>query len=307
MDSDQSEVDALAFLKAKRTEDTPSAPEASEETADEVEEEADSDLEDEAQQEETYEADDAEEESYFDIDGEEITLEQIREWKRGFLREDDYTRKTQSLSAERKEIEAQKAKTTEKLQKLDQSINQLESLLQTEEEAIDWDELIETDPSQYLKLQKQQKARRDKLEAAQQKRQAEIQKAQEEYLNQQMVKVREMMPEWLDETGKYTDTATKDISSIHSYLQAKAFSESDINQVVDARLWAVFQDAAKYNSLKDKKPKIDKQLKKAPKVIKPTKGSRKVAKPSQVDDAAKKFRQSGSERDALAYLKARRT
>lgn len=307
---DSTELDALALLQSKRAEDTTSTPEASEEDADvteETEEHAESDLEDEAQQEETIETDDEQEESFFDIDGEEITLEQIREWKRGFLREDDYTRKTQSLSAERKEVEAQSAKAAERLQKLDDSIEQLESLLQTEEQAIDWDDLIETDPSQYLKLQKQQKARRDKLEAVQQKRQAEINKAKEEYLNQQMVKIKEMMPDWLDDSGKYTDSATNDINSIHSYLQAKAFSADDINQVVDARLWSVFRDAAKYNAIKDKKPKVDKQLKRAPRVIKPSKGSRKAAKSTPLDEVSKQFRKTGSEADALAYLKARRT
>lgn len=306
MDSDN--ADALAFLRSKRADDTQGAPEASEENHDHESEEvdADSDLEDEAQQEETIETYDEQEESYFDIDGEEITLDQIREWKRGFLRESDYTQKTQSLSAERKEFEGMKAKTQEKLQKLDSTISDLESLLQTEEDAIDWDELIETDPSQYLKLQKKQADRRSKLKAAQDKRQAEVNKAQEDYLKQQMVKMRELAPDWIDETGKYTDSMSSDIGSIQAYLQSKAFSSDDINQVVDARLWAVFRDAARYNSLKDKKPSVDKQMKKAPKVIKPTKGSRKAVKPSRLDDAAKQFKRSGSEKDALAYLKARR-
>lgn len=306
MDSDN--ADALAFLRSKRADDTQGAPEASEENHDHESEEvdADSDLEDEAQQEETIETYDEQEESYFDIDGEEITLDQIREWKRGFLRESDYTQKTQSLSAERKEFEGMKAKTQEKLQKLDSTISDLESLLQTEEDAIDWDELIETDPSQYLKLQKKQADRRSKLKAAQDRRQAEVNKAQEDYLKQQMVKMRELAPDWIDETGKYTDSMSSDIGNIQAYLQSKAFSSDDINQVVDARLWAVFRDAARYNSLKDKKPSVDKQMKKAPKVIKPTKGSRKAVKPSRLDDAAKQFKRSGSEKDAMAYLRARR-
>lgn len=308
MDSIESEAEALQFLKARRTEDSPGAPEESQEIeSSDEEQQAESYLEDEAEQEEAVEIDDTEEESYFDIDGEEITLDQIREWKRGFLRESDYTQKTQALSSERKEIEGIKQKQAEKLEKLDTTISELESLLQTEEESIDWDELIETDPSQYLKLQKQQKARRDKIDAVKQKREAEMAKAREEYLNQQASKLRELIPDWIDDGGNYTESMSNEIPNIHSYLQSKALGPDDINQVVDARLWAVFRDASRYNAIKDKKPTVDRQLKKAPKVIKPTKGGRKAVRPSHVDEAAKKFRQSGSERDALAYLKAKRS
>lgn len=41
----------------------------------------------------------------FVIDGEEMTLEQIRELKKGNMRQDDYTRKTQELANQRKEVE----------------------------------------------------------------------------------------------------------------------------------------------------------------------------------------------------------
>lgn len=39
----------------------------------------------------------------FNIDGEEITPEQIKEWKKGHMRQSDYTRKTQELAALRKQ------------------------------------------------------------------------------------------------------------------------------------------------------------------------------------------------------------
>ena len=40
----------------------------------------------------------------FDIDGEKLTLEQIREFKRGYMRQSDYTRKTQELASKRQEL-----------------------------------------------------------------------------------------------------------------------------------------------------------------------------------------------------------
>lgn len=41
----------------------------------------------------------------FTIDGEEYTLEQIKEWKQGNLRQSDYSRKTQELAKQRKEMQ----------------------------------------------------------------------------------------------------------------------------------------------------------------------------------------------------------
>jgi hypothetical protein len=47
------------------------------------------------------------------IDGEEVTLEDIREWKKGTLRQADYTRKTQEAATVRKQAEAKEALVAE--------------------------------------------------------------------------------------------------------------------------------------------------------------------------------------------------
>src|SRR5690606_40292122 len=41
---------------------------------------------------------------FWEIDGEKVTIDQIREWRKGYLRMDDYTRKTQRLSEREREI-----------------------------------------------------------------------------------------------------------------------------------------------------------------------------------------------------------
>lgn len=42
------------------------------------------------------------------IDWEEVTLDSIREWKKGHMLQSDYTKKTQELAKQRKELESQK-------------------------------------------------------------------------------------------------------------------------------------------------------------------------------------------------------
>jgi len=309
---DSTKQEALDFLRSMRTEDTESAPEAQEDHTDaetqDVEAEEDQNLEEvEVESESEASQEEEVEESYYLIDDEEITLDQIREWKNGYLRQSDYTQKTQNLSAQRKELEGMQSKSSEKLSKLDAKIQELDALIESDEQQIDWDTLIEEDPSQYLKLQKKQVKRREAKKAAQEKRDAEAAEAKQKYLEQQMLNIRERIPDWMDASGNATDMMQKDISAINSYLGVKGFSSDDINQAVDARLWDVFRDAMMYQSLKGAKPSIDKKLKKAPKVIKPSKGTRKAPPSSQVDEAAKKFRETGSKKDALAYLKAKRT
>lgn len=41
----------------------------------------------------------------FEIDGEEFSLEQIKEFKKGYMRQSDYTKKTQELARQRKDLE----------------------------------------------------------------------------------------------------------------------------------------------------------------------------------------------------------
>lgn len=50
----------------------------------------------------------------FNIDGEEVSLDVIKEWKQGNMRQNDYTRKTQELAKQKKELEElRKANPTE--------------------------------------------------------------------------------------------------------------------------------------------------------------------------------------------------
>jgi hypothetical protein len=50
----------------------------------------------------------------FNIDGEEVTIDQIKEWKQNGLRQSDYTKKTQELASQRRELEALNIEVPEK-------------------------------------------------------------------------------------------------------------------------------------------------------------------------------------------------
>ena len=309
MDSLENSQDALAYLKSQRNPET-----SNEAPSDDVEPEVESPVEPEAQAEELdeesepalkQEADD-EEPSYYLIDGEEVTHDQIVDWKKGEFREADYTQKTQKLAEERKGYEAKDAKLDDKLSKVDGLIENLEQSIDDQESKIDWDELAEDDPSQYLK----EKAKIEKKKASLEKAKESKQKAEEDkkslYVSEQQQLLPALMPHWVDSKGA-TDAMTADLKVIGDYLSKQGFSDQEMNEIVDAKLWPVYLDAAKFRALKDTKPELEKKLKKAHKVIKPTKAGQRPQNTGAHDDAAKRLRKSGNDADGMAYLKSKRT
>ena len=76
--------------------------------------------------EEGQETDDDDGEEFLTLDGEDITLEEIREMKKGNLRQEDYTRKTQALADGKKQ-------SLELNDRLTTTITALESMIDEEE------------------------------------------------------------------------------------------------------------------------------------------------------------------------------
>lgn len=309
MDSLDNVTDQLAFLKAKRTEDSQQSeqPDESleqEETVDELEPEAE-EISEEAVEAEQLEGLDEEPEGVYMIDDEEVTLADIREWKRGNLREADYTRKNQDLATQRKTYEAKETKMTAREQKLDSLIDSLEQSIDDQESKVDWDELMEDDPSEYLKLKARIEKKAKALESAKADKDKVEGDKKELYLQEQRALIPTLMPDWTDSKGA-TEKMSEDLKVIGDYLSKNGFSDQEMNEITDAKLWPIYLDAARFRALNDKKPAISKRVKSAPKVIKPTKSRSKPSDTSVADEATNRFRNSGSDKDGLAYLKAKR-
>ena len=159
---------AISAMMAPSQEDNATEVDAQVEEADQVDEaemfddaegeshEAEAnDLDDE---DETYEDDDTSQDfdimaAQVEVNGEEKTVEEL---KSGYLRQQDYTRKTQALSEEKKafsEVEAavlqERAQYAEALPMLAQQIQQ------SVEQEPDWDTLYDTDPALAAKAERQ--------------------------------------------------------------------------------------------------------------------------------------------------------
>lgn len=267
-----------------------------EETVEEETQEEESGYE-ESEQEEVSEteSEESEEESLYLIGDEEISLSQIKELKESGLRQSDYTRKTQELAEQRKEVEAKSAKIAELSTTLDSLVADLQSSITGEVESVDWNELADLDPSEFLKKK-----------SAIEEKQAKLKKAQEEQAKLNQVKVNEeavllasKMPEWAGTDGEAN--RQKDTNLALKYAAQLGFSEAELNSVTDHRMYMMLIKAAKYEALQSKAPSIKKKVAKAPKVTPATKsGAKKVSKMSELKAKA---RRSGKDADVAAAIK----
>ena len=314
MDPLDTSKQAVDFLKSKRAETSEEAPEAIEDTTDELETEEPEQVEEVEQVEESEEnlqsEIEDEEPGVYLIDDEEVTLADIKEWKRGNLRESDYSQKTMALAEDRKGFEAKVSALDAKEKALDQKIDQLESLIGDSGEAIDWDELRDNDPSEYLKQKEKVELKQKALKEAKAEKAKTNQSQSDEYQRQNGAHLAKAFPEWWDDKGSTTQTMTDDLNKIGPYLKGVGFSADDANRLLyadmftlDPRLFSIFKDAAAFKSTKG--VKVLNRLKNAPKVIKPTK-ARSKPRASVDEEVNTRFKRTGSDDDAVAYLKSRR-
>lgn len=134
-------------------------------------------------QEATAEADDAEpaeteeaadDEAYLVLDGAEIPLAEVRQWRDGAMRADDYQRKTQALSQAQSAIQHQEqelSKFGQYIERLYQSqISAVQSSLERFRN-VDWGGLAEKDPAKYTATKAQFEVAKGRWEAVNRDRQ----------------------------------------------------------------------------------------------------------------------------------------
>ena len=172
------------------------------------------------------------------IDGQEqeVTLQELQQ---GYSRQKDYTRKTQELSQQRKDFEAQQAELVKKDAIYKELLPRMEQSLEGElANEPDWKSLYESDPIAYVREKDLFNEKKEKFKAVQ----AEQQRLQQEHLTGQQAEIQkavevgnqrllEAVPEWKD-----ADVALKEKQSIAKYaMDVLGYSQDEINQVYDYR------------------------------------------------------------------------
>ena len=240
------------------------------------------------------------------VDGKdvEVTLEELQA---GYSRQADYTRKSQVLAEQRKQMDDELSATQQERQRYSHALEQLGDSTDFEINQfkdVDWNKLKADDPMAYIQ---QKDALRD-LQDSKNKINAEKQKLQEQqekeykanmlkHRDEQLKLLSERLPDWTDPTK-----GPKLKQDIKSFALAKGFTEQEINMLIDARSIEVLNNAMKYENLLNAKI-AKKKVKTVPKVTKPGAGVSKAEKDTEkVKQQRAKLKTSGKVGDAAKMI-----
>jgi hypothetical protein len=296
------------LAKSEDSDNQESEPEEHEPQGDEQEDE---NLE--AQEEEEEESEDETEEEepeYFavKIDGEEyqVTLDELQS---GYQRQKDYTRKTQQLADQRKDYESKLGELTQEHEDFMTRANMANELLNRDLkkfDGVDWDKLKADDPVGYVQkqIEKQetvglqqelyqqvQKIQAHNLQQQQQQRDA--------YLQSQAQEAEKLFPEW-----KVEDKRKIGIQTIAEYAKTQGYTDQELAGIVSAKDFLILDKARKYDEMQKTKGNI--RTKKRPGIKKVVKAkgapSKTVGRKKAVQARKERFQQSGSLKDAAAFM-----
>ena len=239
------------------------------------------------------------------VDGQDIEVTQ-EELINGYSRQQDYTRKTQELSQQRKTIEQQQAELAQRDAIYSQLLPKMEAQLKGElANEPDWNKLYEDDPVGYVRekqLWDQKKEKAQAIQAEQRRLQEEAFVEQQKQIEQQVQfgeqRLLELIPEWQN-----PEVAAQEKAAIRDYaINTLEYTQQEVDSVYDYRALLGLRKAWLNDKIAETVKK--KPTQKAParvarpgtvnkkKTVAPVKKAKqRLAKSGKVQDAAKVFEQ----------------
>ena len=257
--------------------------------------EAEEDDESESEQEEDDDSEPGQElpdDAKVKIGDEEVTLHEL---KRGFLREADYTRKTQALAEERR-VHTETARTeldglrNERAAYMANLGEVQQVLAQLKPQEPNWQELYQNDPARYAAerelhrtYEEQQMQLNVERQRIHQQQQEEVHRELKAYVAAEAVKLKEKLLEWSNKEvrDKFVAWGTQN-----------GFEEAELRNITDHRAVITAIKAMKYDEILAKQ----KALKPLP--VKP--GQPRTAKPGNATTAPSKHSEGTKARQRLA-------
>jgi hypothetical protein len=236
------------------------------------------------------------------VDNEELEVD-LDELIKGYSRTSDYTKKTQTLAEQRKQVEAERTKIEEAAKLRDtyaQRLQVIEQMLSTQPEE-DLTALKDSDPVGYaikvaekMEREKQLTAVRQERESVQARQVAEQQERLKSHLAQEAERLRAAIPDMADDVKG--EVIRKEI---RDYAKSVGWSDQELSQVYDHRAVLTLYRAMQFEKLMKGKPVAQKKVAEAPKALKPGVGSQRVDRDSEAEKKLhKQLKQTGRTRDA---------
>lgn len=241
-------------------------------------------------------------------DGTELTVEEV---EKGYLRQSDYTRKTQALAEQRKAAEAEFEGVRAERALYAEQLGRLTEVLQGNAPVEPPAELRQTDPAEWTarkqevlayELQLAKVAGERQRVQEQMARDAEAKHAQ--YLATERERLFEAFPEW----ATNRDKAQQDMNALRATGAEYGFSDAELDSVADHRAIRLLHDAMQYRKLKAEqsaaKAKVQPKIAKAP-VLKPGSTGKVGPKPTtDIRRAQERLKSTGKLDDAARAIAA---
>ena len=294
---------AGALLGLMGGEDSQEQPDAAQE-AEEVTQEAQSDEEQSDSDGDVEEQEQVEEKPRYKVkaSGEEIEVT-LDDLIKGYQREADYTKKTQTLAEQRKQVESERQVIEQAKSQRDQyqeRLGMIESALRTYAPQENLEALKETDPIGYAVKVAEQTQREKQLQAVQmerariaQQQQAEQSQNLNSHLAVEAQKLAEAIPEYADEQKSVQ--VKKDI---RDYARKIGWSDEELASVYDSRAVLTLYRAMQYEKLMGNKAGVTKKVNEAPKMLKPGVSRQTDVNSEQTKKAMNQLKRTGNVRDA---------
>ena len=292
---------AGALLGLMGGEDSQEQPDAAQE-AEEVTQEAQSD--EQSDDSDVEEQEQVEEKPRYKVkaSGEEIEVT-LDDLIKGYQREADYTKKTQTLAEQRKQVESERQVIEQAKTERDQyqaRLALIENALRSREPQENLEALKETDPIGFAVKVAEQTQRERQLQAIQlergriaQQQQAEQTHSLNSHLTAEAQKLAEAIPEYADEQKSVQ--VKKDI---RDYAKKIGWSDEELSSVYDSRAVLTLYRAMQYEKLMGNKAGVTKKVNEAPKMLKPGVSRQSDANSEQTKKAMNQLKRTGRVRDA---------
>lgn len=240
--------------------------------------------------------------------GEDVTVKPtIKELRAGYMRQQDYSRKTAEVARQRNEVETKIRQGTEseraafatQLQQLQAIV--IESVA-PELKDVNWNNLAANDPAEYVRLRNRSDQITNVLNGIQSKQaeltnkqKAEVAQANKAAASKAVETLERDIPNWSDSLYQtLLQTGVKDYG----------YKPDEVGSWTDPRAIKLLNDAYQFRQLKSEKPITEKKVVPVPRVVKP--GAKSTAPVQrQTVEAMSRLQKSGRIEDAAAVIKSR--
>lgn len=237
----------------------------------------------------------------------------VDELAKGYMLQADYTRKTQEVSAQRQNLDAQYAKALQEQQS--QAVEQISRLQELvlnqaapELNGVDWVSLSVQDPAKFVQLQARQQQLNQTWQALEHQK-AQHQQAQQQQLSQLVDQALRQSDEVLtkaipDFDGAKADKLLADVQKSIGWTRAdiktaaQALATAGMHPGTLGQVLLLAHKAIQFDQLQTDKPAALKKVAAAPRIIKPA-----APQPKQTNRAAvQRLQKTGSIGDLAALL-----